>query len=62
MKKRLLAVLMSVAMLGCMTACGSDSAEKTDKKDTDKKTESSSDILVGFSQVGAESDWRTANT
>lgn len=66
---------MTTAMLA---GCGGGSAttnntttekteETTTQKDTqaeaDTSTEASGDtIVVGFSQVGAESDWRTANT
>ncbi len=61
MEKKLVAVLMSVAMLGCMTACGS--SESSDGGSSNGGSDSSnSNIVVGFSQVGAESDWRTANT
>jgi simple sugar transport system substrate-binding protein len=41
----------------------SSSSDTTDDASTADDTSSSSDgIVVGFSQVGAESDWRTANT
>ncbi|OUO79694.1 LacI family transcriptional regulator [Blautia sp. An249] len=82
MKKKVLATLLSVAVVGTMLAgCGgsSDTAsddsaatEDTAAADDDAAAEDdaaaddasgSGDVLtVGFSQVGAESDWRTANT
>ena len=43
-------------MVFAMTACGSKKAAQTG---SDAK---SGNITVGFSQVGAESDWRTANS
>lgn len=60
--KKLLVVLLVLALGMTFWGCN--------KKDTDNKTSggdiSSADdadlISVGFSQVGAESDWRTANT
>ena len=61
MKKRLLAVLACVAMtatlvVGCGGNKGDGSAEGGDNSGGDDV------ITVGFSQVGAESDWRTANS
>lgn len=60
MKKKLLAMLMVTTMVISMvlTGCGSDSKNvaKTGVTGEGEK------IVVGFSQVGAESDWRTANT
>lgn len=51
--RRSIAILLSVAML-LLTACAPKSAAQTDAE-TDL-------IVVGISQVGAESDWRVANT
>lgn len=53
--KRAAAGLMAAMMLGTMlTGCGGGSKESSKKK--------SDTITIGFSQVGAESDWRVANT
>lgn len=60
MKKRVVSILLCVAMTAAMVAgCGS-----SDKESSDSGSESGGDdvITVGFSQVGAESDWRTANS
>jgi len=58
--KRLLVVLMAfvlgMTLLGCKNK-DSESAGKDVSSDDDKDL-----IVVGFSQVGAESDWRMANT
>ncbi|MDO5519870.1 MAG: ABC transporter substrate-binding protein [bacterium] len=54
MRKKLIAVLMTACMALSFAACGSKS---TGGENSDKKQ-----ITVGFSQVGAESDWRTANS
>ena len=53
MKKYLIAVIVLIA---CLTpACG-------ESKITLSPVEEKQNIIVGFSQVGAESDWRAANT
>jgi simple sugar transport system substrate-binding protein len=69
--KKVLAVLL-VCILGMsLWACGTETEETTKDttdaaKDTDKDVaeDTSEDdlIVVGYAQVGAESDWRTANT
>jgi ABC-type sugar transport system substrate-binding protein len=58
-----LAVLLCAAMtaalaVGCGGSKGSDSSDKS----SDSSSSSDDVITVGFSQVGAESDWRTANS
>ncbi len=75
--KKVAALMLTVAMTVSLVACGGNSAEKTDsaatttdaaatEEATTEETETadagSEKIVVGFSQVGAESDWRTANT
>lgn len=68
MKKmgRILAVLLAIVMALSLAACssGEPSSTASTADTTDDSTTASSDdlIVVGFSQVGAESDWRTANT
>ena len=62
-KRKVLAVLLCAAMtaalaVGCGGSKGSDSSDKS----SDSSSSSDDVITVGFSQVGAESDWRTANT
>ena len=52
MKKKLVATLLTAAMVCSMGAVSAVSVA----------AEESDTITVGFSQVGAESDWRTANT
>ena len=62
MKKRLLAALACAAMAATLVVgCGGNSGgNSTDGGDS---ADSGSDVItVGFSQVGAESDWRTANS
>ena len=51
MKKKILAAFMAAAMVAGMSAINVAAEE-----------EGGDVITVGFSQVGAESDWRTANT
>ena len=77
MKKRFLGVLLSVAMVAAVLAgCGSSGAKETAApagSETEAASEAASGeteaagntgdvITVGFSQVGAESDWRTAKS
>ena len=59
-KKILCSVLLATCMLFSLTACGSSNGSKDAKKADDSSK--SGNITVGFSQVGAESDWRTANS
>ncbi|MBT2407873.1 MULTISPECIES: ABC transporter substrate-binding protein [unclassified Streptomyces] len=56
MSKRAAATLVAGAMVAVLSACGTGSGGSTDGKGSGHK------LTVGFSQVGAESGWRTANT
>ena len=59
MKKKILSLMLCGMMaMGVMAGCGSAGKKSADKKSGSKD----GTITVGFSQVGAESDWRTANT
>lgn len=66
MRKKALAVLMCATMaVGMMvTGCGSSNGGDTANNAASSGGGSSDggSIKIGFSQVGAESDWRTANT
>ncbi|WP_035858813.1 ABC transporter substrate-binding protein [Kitasatospora cheerisanensis] len=55
MSKRAAAALVAGAMVAVLTACGSGGTGSAGKGSGHK-------LVVGFSQVGAESGWRTANT
>lgn len=57
MKKKFVSLVTAVAIGISLIACG-----KTGNSLEGKESEVESEIVVGFSQVGAESDWRTANT
>ena len=58
-KKRFILFLfilcMAFSLFGCASAKEAETTEETEDQETDL-------IVVGFSQVGAESDWRKANT
>ncbi|MEU1508323.1 ABC transporter substrate-binding protein [Kitasatospora sp. NPDC005748] len=56
MSKRAAAALVAGAMVVVLTACGSGTGGGSADKGSGHK------LVVGFSQVGAESGWRTANT
>jgi simple sugar transport system substrate-binding protein len=73
--KRILALLMAVMMLTALTACGNAtgpapssqapvaSSQAPDANDPAPAAPAGDDLIyVGFVQVGAESDWRMANT
>ncbi|MFG2710425.1 ABC transporter substrate-binding protein [Streptomyces goshikiensis] len=56
MSKRAAAALVAGTMVAALSACGSGGGGSAGGKD------SGGPLTVGFSQVGAESGWRTANT
>lgn len=67
--KKTVALFLAMAMVFSLAACGGESAATTAPADASKDATAETDaaasedkIVVGFSQVGAESDWRTANT
>lgn len=61
--KKVVAGLLTAVMAFSLTACGGgDSNTTTDNNGGDQGGSEKKTITVGFSQVGAESDWRTANT
>ena len=51
--RKLIALVLAVAMMLVVAGCGGADEKKADG---DKQ------IKMGFSQIGAESEWRTANT
>lgn len=53
--KKFLCVLVTLSLLALATACGSSGSVQAVEETEDK-------VVVGFSQLGAESDWRCANT
>lgn len=57
--KKILSAMLAVATAGVLSACGSGPAPGNAPGGGDG---SSGQITMGFSQVGAESGWRTANT
>ena len=61
-KRKLLGLILSVVMVVTMLGgCGGASNNKTSSGDGGSG-DGNDLITVGFSQVGSESDWRTANT
>lgn len=61
-KKKTVLFLMMALML-VLSACSSSGAGGKAGSDTSSgDSESSDKLVIGFSQVGAESEWRTANT
>ena len=75
MKKKLVAGMLTALMAASMVACGGSdtgattdtsttdtAAETTDSGSSESTTDDGEKIIVGFAQVGHESDWRTAST
>lgn len=64
MKNKLSAVaLVSVLILSCLTGCGPSFGRNSATDNAEPATDIENKLtVVGFSQVGAESDWRSANT
>ena len=60
MKKKWLSIVLASALVVSCSACGGKTAPTGGTAST--KANDGKTITVGFSQVGAESDWRTANT
>ncbi|NLP35696.1 MAG: substrate-binding domain-containing protein [Clostridiales bacterium] len=58
LSKKFFALLLVGIMVFALAGCGNPAKETT--KETDEGKEEL--IVVGYAQVGAESDWRTANT
>ncbi|VBB08118.1 Hypothetical protein LUCI_3383 [Lucifera butyrica] len=56
---KVVAAVAMLAMLFVVAACGSGTKKEAAKSDAPKADKK---IVLGFSQVGAESEWRTANT
>lgn len=62
MKKKSLAVVALVILCILAISCGHDADSKEEEVVNTEMTASNEYIVVGFSQLGAESDWRSANT
>lgn len=65
MKRKLIAALMATAMVATLAVgCGGGGGSSEGSSDgAEGGSEGGSDVItVGFAQVGAESDWRTANS
>lgn len=60
-RNRILATLLSLSMV-FIIGCGGQNSSQSATPKTQDKTVKNSNIVVGFSQVGSESDWRRANT
>ncbi|HRQ38846.1 MAG TPA: ABC transporter substrate-binding protein [Chloroflexota bacterium] len=48
-------LLLSVVIVGCSSTGGEEAADEASAKTME-------DLVVGYAQIGAESEWRTANT
>ena len=63
MKRKAISVLLAAMMVTTLAVgCGNKGGGSDDSSDKGSSDSGSDLITVGFSQVGAESDWRTANS
>lgn len=53
---KLFTIIVSISSIFLLTGCNNNDAFSSDSYNSNMK------LVVGFSQIGAESDWRTANT
>jgi simple sugar transport system substrate-binding protein len=60
-KKIVTSILIAVVCIIVAVACGKKLAGNDSRDENSQEAETGA-IVVGFSQLGAESDWRTANT
>lgn len=63
--KKIMAMFLATVMACSLAACGTDGGTSTASTGSSSSTSTANSddlIVVGFSQVGAESDWRMANT
>lgn len=61
MNKKIISILITLCLMCLVIGCSSSSANVTENKSEDSTTTEKL-ISIGFSQLGAESDWRSANT
>ncbi len=64
MKRKVITALLAATMVASLAVgCGNKGGDSSSDSSKSSSSSSSSDeITIGFSQVGAESDWRTANS
>ncbi|SFC90385.1 ABC transporter substrate-binding protein [Butyrivibrio sp. YAB3001] len=62
MKKNASFAMIMLLLLALFVGCGSTALKNKTNNDDGNPQEEDSIITVGFSQLGAESDWRNANT
>jgi simple sugar transport system substrate-binding protein len=59
-------LLLSLWIVACSSTGGEESADTADTADTAEEAaagpKAMEDLVVGYAQIGAESEWRTANT
>ena len=63
MKRKVITALLAATMVASLAVgCGSKGGDSSSSDSSKSSSSSSDEITIGFSQVGAESDWRTANS
>ena len=59
--RKFLFILITIIIFSCGAGCGSRQETEQDAQ-TDEQDPTHKNLVIGFSQLGAESDWRSANT
>ena len=59
--KKIIVIIMALALCIMAISCGNHMASREETVSTQEPA-SGKNIVIGFSQLGAESDWRSANT
>ena len=63
MKRKVITALLAATMVASLAVgCGNKGGDSSSSDSSKSSSSSSDEITIGFSQVGAESDWRTANS
>jgi simple sugar transport system substrate-binding protein len=60
--KKIISLVLAIAMMALAVGCGSGDQAKKDDSSAKGSGSGDKQITMGFSQIGAESEWRTANT
>lgn len=58
----LLRLVLAAAVLAVVTGCGQSISLPSVNSQNENHQKNYSDLIIGFAQLGAESEWRTANT
>ena len=60
--KKILKLAFLILLIFILAACQNKNEEEAEMPDLVSDQKNYQNLVVGFSQIGAESEWRTANT